>query len=216
VRLLDDDYDQRLSVHLPDPQRLHMVTERYSTIVHSLHRFLLAGVRKDWHGSPGRSLNRSNTINQRHIGSLVTAKLFPTKVQAGHIRDIQTEAIARSEIESSYIRKATESSGYLADEDSELHEVYLRTSAAAYAGTKPLGFTACYSIISLDRVTANNSKVVITPRYMGVAINRTDQPAQAAVAESRAAASRAVAWSDRNLSLQNIRHSRTRHNVTDG
>ncbi|HKR81496.1 MAG TPA: hypothetical protein VJR27_00655 [Candidatus Saccharimonadales bacterium] len=202
VRLLDDG-EQRLSFQKPDEGQAATVTERYGTIVTSLNGFVSAGLRNQFGDLTRTYPPRREQANERHLGGL--AKLLrPNEVQAGHICDIQTEAIARSEIKLSHIRSAARgNNNYAPDEHTESQEVYLRTSAALYTGRKPLGFVACLSVVAAKPFEDRRGNATYTIHYMGAAFKQNDLLAKSAIAESRAIANYVVAWGLQNEIVNN-------------
>jgi hypothetical protein len=207
ILLLGDGHEQRLSLQQPNPDRLAEVTGRYATIVHSLDDFILSAYSVSHPGYRRGTSTRQEAINNRHIDSMVEAKLFPSYLKAGRVTDIQIEAIARSEVEPGHIRKAGESTSYYYDEKTEDHEVYLLTTGALFAG-RSLGYTACTTLITA--VWASEGKG-ISPQYMGVSFKRNELLARSGLKQSRAIRNYIDMWGIANPQLQNVRRGGRQH-----
>lgn len=153
---------------------------------------------------------RQQEVNDRHIDSVIETKLFPGRLQAGRVTDIQVEAMARSEVQTTHIRLAGESSGYFYDETNEESEVYLLTSGKLFSG-RPLGYTACLTVVAATWISPVSGPTGVAPRYMGVAFKTNDLLAQSGLDESRAIRTYIDVWGLANPQVQNVRRGKDPH-----
>lgn len=126
----------------------------------------------------------SNIVQTRN---LVRRWIFPgSSLKTGHLYDVQVEAIAPDEVDPRIVRR-TLSRDYVRTPASGQAEVFLRTSAAIYAG-ELAGFTACLTIVAPSAWCRQSVGITYGPRRMNAPYAENEVLGDRALERSRARA----------------------------
>jgi len=196
-----------ISLQQPNPELLKTTNSRYAEALKSITPFIMQGAVQQFPEVSTITHEWFSRANEQHVNGMVEGRLFPAYLKAGRIYDIQIEAVARSEVVSSMLNRATVNHWEARRSDAEDRSAYLVVSAMLHAG-RQLGQVACLTVLYVNRM----NRTGLTPHYLGTPYKINDLLAQSGLWQSRATRRYIDAWGVANAVVQSVRRGHTDRN----